>query len=72
VLDGVQQGGKYDPGDRTLSRGEGRASELLSTINNVDRPMFSAECQAEKRGLAISLLYKFEPRTLNERFLWNA
>jgi len=37
------------------------------------RPMFLMECQVEKRGLAtsISLLYEFEPKTLNERFLWN-
>jgi hypothetical protein len=36
--------------------------------------MFSAECQAEKRDLAtdISFLYEFEPKTMNERFLWNA
>jgi len=38
------------------------------------RPMFSMECQVEKRDLATSilLLYEFEPKTLNERFLWNA
>jgi len=33
----------------------------------------SAKCQAEKRDLAIgiSLLYEFELKTLNERFLWS-
>jgi len=36
--------------------------------------MFPVECQTEMRGLAISilLLYEFESKTLNERFLWNA
>jgi len=36
-----------------------------------DSPMFSAECQAEKRNLDIDipLIYEFKSRTLNERFL---
>ncbi|KAH0945846.1 hypothetical protein HN011_000668 [Eciton burchellii] len=35
-------------------------------------PTFSAKCQTEKRSLpGISLLYEFELKTLNERFLWN-
>jgi len=35
-----------------------------------DSPMFSAECQAEKRNLdtGISLIYEFKPR-MNKRFL---
>jgi len=39
-----------------------------------DNPMFSAECQAEKRNfdIDIPLIYEFKPRTLNERFLCNA
>jgi hypothetical protein len=42
-----------------------------SRWSTCDRAVFSAECQAEKRGLAISilLLYEFEPKTLNKRFL---
>jgi len=39
-----------------------------------DSPMFSAECQVEKRSfdIDIPLTYDFKPRTLNKRFLWNA
>jgi hypothetical protein len=36
--------------------------------------MFSAECQAEMQDLVtdISLLYEYESKSMNERFLWNA
>jgi len=36
--------------------------------------MFLVECQAEKRNIDIDipLTFEFKPRTLNERFLWNA
>jgi hypothetical protein len=56
-----------------MRRGEERASGLLSMVTS-NRSMFSAECQAEKRDLVtgISLLYEFEPKTLNESFQWKA
>jgi hypothetical protein len=34
--------------------------------------MFSAECQSEKRNFATDIsIYEFEPKTLNEKFLWD-
>jgi hypothetical protein len=74
LVDGAQQRGKYGgPNIQYSGRGEERASRLFPTRSIGDR-MFSAECQAEKRGLAtdILLIYEFEPKMMNERFLWNA
>jgi len=36
--------------------------------------MFSAKYQAKKRNpvTGIPLIYEFEPKTMNEKFLWNA
>jgi len=62
VLDGAQQRGKYGPEDRTSNnhRREERVSESQLTS---DRPMFSVECEIEKRlATDISLLYEFEPK----------
>jgi len=67
VVDGAQQEGKYGAGNRIFStRGKEWVSELRLTG---DRPIFSAECQAEKWSLVtdISLLYEFESKTLNEK-----
>jgi len=68
VVDGAQQGRKYR--DQTSSiREEKRSGQ--AAISTDDHPMFSAECQATKGNLAtaISLIYEFKPKTLNERFL---
>jgi len=71
VVDGKQQQRKYDRGDRTQyppSRGAGKR-DILDVQQTIVQ--CSAQCQAEKRGLAtdIFLLYEFESKTMNERFL---
>jgi len=60
--------------DRISSTEERNEIADHSRQSTDDNPMFSAECQAEKRNfnIDIPLTYDFKPRTLNERYLWNA
>jgi len=72
VVDGTQ-GGKYDAiGPNIIGRTvpiEGRTSldGKLAIIQCFQRCV-----RLRSKATSILLLYEFEPKTLNERFLWNA
>jgi len=65
VIDKTQEG-KYDATEHTASVEEKSMRAGYSRWSKGERPMFSVECQGDKRGrtTGIPLLYEFEPKTL--------
>jgi len=76
VVDRTQQGEKYDARDRT-SNIQSRRRVCERVILDCQQVITQcsqrrSEVNFRSEALLLALLYEFEPKTLNERFLWNA